>query len=78
MNSPKKGFIILAGIPAIYSNALSQTGNFIPENFSLYRNFPNQFNPSTNIKYNISKSRFVSLKIFDVTGKEVAVLVNKE
>jgi subtilisin-like proprotein convertase family protein len=49
----------------------------IPNYYSLSQNYPNPFNPSTNIKYTIPKSGAVSLKVFDVLGKEVAVLVNE-
>jgi len=43
----------------------------------LYSNYPNPFNPTTNLEFGISQLGFVSLKVFDVTGKEVAVLVNE-
>ncbi|MBS1494017.1 MAG: T9SS type A sorting domain-containing protein [Bacteroidetes bacterium] len=49
----------------------------VPEKFSLYQNYPNPFNPSTKINFDITKSGFTSLSIFDVTGKEVAKLVNQ-
>ncbi len=49
----------------------------IPEQFSLFQNFPNPFNPTTTIKFTIPSSNFTSLKIFDLLGKEVAVLVNE-
>lgn len=48
-----------------------------PESFSLSQNFPNPFNPITNISFAIKEEGNVSLKIFDITGKEVAVLVNE-
>jgi len=48
-----------------------------PENFGLYQNYPNPFNPSTIIKYTIGTQQFVTLKIYDVLGNEVAVLVNE-
>lgn len=44
--------------------------------YALKQNYPNPFNPTTNIKYAIAKSGFVSLKVFDITGKMVADLVN--
>ncbi len=44
--------------------------------YSLKQNYPNPFNPSTKINYAIAKSGFVSLKVFDITGKMVADLVN--
>jgi hypothetical protein len=48
----------------------------IPKNYELFQNYPNPFNPTTNIKFSIPKSGFVSLKIFDITGREVKTLVN--
>jgi hypothetical protein len=51
-------------------------GTMIPEVFSLSQNYPNPFNPTTKINFAVPKSAFVSLKIFDVTGREVANLVN--
>ena len=49
-----------------------------PTSYSLSQNYPNPFNPSTTITFQLSKSNFVSLKVFDVLGREVAVLVNEE
>ncbi len=51
--------------------------NDIPAQFELKDNYPNPFNPTTNIKYNLPVSGFVSLKVFDITGREVANLVNE-
>jgi len=49
-----------------------------PEEFMLHQNYPNPFNPSTTISYEIPKAGFVSLKLYDVLGREVATLVNEE
>ena len=49
----------------------------IPELYLLDQNYPNPFNPSTNIKYHIPFESHVSLKVYDILGKEVAHLVNK-
>jgi hypothetical protein len=54
----------------------TQISSEIPSEFKLHDNFPNPFNPSTTIKYDIPKSSFVKLAVYDITGKEVALLVN--
>lgn len=50
----------------------------LPEGYKLEQNYPNPFNPSTKISFRISYPGFVSLKVYDVLGKEVATLVNEE
>ena len=50
----------------------------IPASFSLSQNYPNPFNPSTTIKFQVSSFKFVSLKVYDVLGREVATLVNEQ
>ncbi len=47
-------------------------------NFELMQNFPNPFNPTTNIQFNIEQPGNVNLKIYDITGKEVTTLINEE
>lgn len=49
-----------------------------PDEYSLYQNYPNPFNPSTAIEYAIPQRGMVSLKIYDLLGREVSQLVNKE
>jgi aminopeptidase N len=50
----------------------------IPEEFSMGQNYPNPFNPTTNIEFRIADFGFVILKVYDVLGNEVAMLVNEE
>jgi hypothetical protein len=49
-----------------------------PLTFELHQNYPNPFNPNTSIQYAISNRQFVSLKVYDVLGNEIATLVNEE
>lgn len=56
----------------------SETNNIIPTEFSLEQNYPNPFNPSTNIRYSVITNGLVTLKVYDVLGREIAVLVNDE
>lgn len=55
-----------------------QPNGEIVNSYSLSQNFPNPFNPSTLIKFSIPKSSFVTLKVYDVSGKEVKNLVNSQ
>ena len=49
----------------------------LPKDYDLYQNFPNPFNPSTMINYQLPMNSFVNLKVYDALGKEIATLVNK-
>ena len=48
----------------------------LPKEFKLYDNYPNPFNPTTTIKYDIANNSFVKLTVYDLTGKEIETLVN--
>ena len=50
----------------------------LPEEFVLYQNYPNPFNPTTSIEYVVGSIEYVSLKVYDVLGNEIATLVNEE
>ena len=53
-------------------------GNVIPERFDVSQNYPNPFNPVTKINFDIPSKSFVTLKVYDVSGKEVVTLVNQD
>ena len=57
---------------------VSSNNNSIPDKYVLHQNYPNPFNPSTTIVFDLPKSGFVSLKIYDILGREVAVLLNRK
>ncbi|MDD5363466.1 MAG: YCF48-related protein [Ignavibacteria bacterium] len=55
---------------------ISGNEEIVPGKFELGQNFPNPFNPTTNISYDLPKDGFVTLKIYDATGREIKTLVN--
>jgi len=50
----------------------------IVNNFTLFQNYPNPFNPSTRIRYSVGTSSIVSIKVYNILGREVAVLLNEQ
>ena len=67
-----------------YSSTATAKEESLPESFTLYQNYPNPFNPATTIRYmvpadlNSVSLRNVSLKVFDVTGREISTLVDEQ
>jgi hypothetical protein len=66
-----------AGSPTQGPTSVGENKNSL-SSFSLDQNYPNPFNPSTLIRYNIANKGIVTLKVFNLLGKEAAVLVNEE
>lgn len=64
----KTTFSLVTGIQGI--------GSELPDNFALSQNYPNPFNPSTKINFSIPEHSSVSLRVYDINGREVATLVN--
>ena len=57
-------------------NLLTVNDYLIPKEFILHQNYPNPFNPSTVISFSLSKEEFVSIDIYDMTGKHIICLMN--
>ncbi len=62
----------------ITPTGITQNETEIPAQYSLSQNYPNPFNPTTNINFSIPKTGLVKISVFDMLGREVAVIVNKE
>ena len=74
---------ITSGIPdslddyIISLNQLSIEGGIFPKKISLYQNFPNPFNPTTNIKYEINKTSNIELTVYNLKGEVIRNLISK-
>ena len=71
------GHPLIAGSSLITGMDQDRSTRKMPTTFALAQNYPNPFNPSTAIEYQIPKQSFVTLRIYDLLGREVAVLVNE-
>ena len=56
---------------------VSHNNQQLPKEYSLNQNYPNPFNPFTNLEFGISKLGLVTLKIYDLFGKEIASIINE-
>lgn len=59
-------------------NDIQKNDDVIATKFYLEQNFPNPFNPATSIKFHIKEQGFVSLKVFDLLGREIKTLINED
>jgi hypothetical protein len=60
----------------IIYNGIQQIGNEVPVSFKLFQNYPNPFNSTTNFKFQIPKSSYVKIILYDILGRVVEVLVD--
>lgn len=62
--------------PNATTTGMLQSVNTLPSEFSVSKNYPNPFNPTTVIKYQLPKDSYVTLRLYDILGREVGVLVD--
>jgi hypothetical protein len=58
--------------------SVNQISSKVPESYKLHQNYPNPFNPTTKIKFELPKSSFVKLIVYDILGREITKLVNEK
>ncbi|MCK9280833.1 MAG: T9SS type A sorting domain-containing protein [Melioribacteraceae bacterium] len=71
-------YLIKAYVSTGVTDVKEEILELLPETFALEQNYPNPFNPETTIRFSLPNSGNVSMKVYDILGKEVATLVNKE
>lgn len=84
--SNKKGILFASAKDGLYRNNgfipyLSNANeeiSYIPTQYLLYQNYPNPFNPNTTIRFDIPISAFTTVKVFDIVGREVSVIISQE
>lgn len=77
---PYNGFesrVLNFGVDITPTTKITPVNTQSPGGYELGQNYPNPFNPTTNIRFSITKTQFVSLKIYNAIGEEVGVLVNE-
>ena len=57
---------------------LRESNSQLPLEYALYQNYPNPFNPSTTVRYDLPRTTFVTLTIFDVLGRQISTIIDEE
>ena len=75
----EKTYTIFSGFwqPVMLLTPVKDNKDIISDKYILMQNYPNPFNPSTTIRYSIPKESFVTIKVYDIIGREIATLVNE-
>lgn len=77
-NGPNGTPVHVRDITLLITDFVGITQNQVPVDYKLYQNFPNPFNPSTNIRFDIAKTGNVKITLFDVTGRMVKVITDSK
>ena len=72
------GVILKTFTSGLPGTGVRNISDHVPDNYMLAQNYPNPFNPNTNIKFAIPKSSSVKIAVYDITGKELEVLLNQQ
>jgi hypothetical protein len=76
--SGQDAYVVHCGVDVMPVTGVEPNVNSqVPKEFNLEQNYPNPFNPETIINFDLPKSGFTTLKVYDILGKEVAVLLNE-
>jgi hypothetical protein len=73
--SNQDGYMVNFGVDITPVSSVEPNSAYIPNDYNLKQNYPNPFNPETIINFDLPKSGFVSLKVYDILGKEITTLV---
>lgn len=75
ISNPNSTYTIDFSLGQMYVN-VTNNNTIIPSEFILFQNYPNPFNPTTKIKFNLPESAFLRLAVYDISGREIRLLVN--